>query len=120
MGRIAVVDDARAVLQLIESILTQAKHQVTTFQDATDVERLIASQQPDLVLLDVVMPGRNGYEVLRSLKRGEQTRAIPVVLVTSKNEPHDRAWGQRQGADGYLGKPFTVESLLSEVKRFVG
>ena len=72
-----------------------------------------------MLLLDIVMPKRNGYELLRSLKRNAHTRTTPVVLVSSKNQESDRAWGKRQGADEYLAKPFTSDQLLSMVGRFV-
>ena len=65
------------------------------------------------------MPKRNGYEVLRSLKRHADTKSMPVVLVTSKNQSSDEAWGRRPGADDYLGKPFTPEQLVGLVRRFV-
>ena len=72
-----------------------------------------------MLLLDIVLPRRNGYELLRSLKRNADTRTLPVVLVSSKNQESDRAWGRRQGADDYLGKPFTSDQLISTVSRHV-
>jgi CheY-like chemotaxis protein len=65
------------------------------------------------------MPVRNGYEILRALKKDERTRTTPVVVVSSKNQESDRVWGKRQGADEYVAKPFTAEQLLSAVRRFV-
>jgi len=64
------------------------------------------------------MPKRNGYEILRALRKDARTKTTPVVLVSSKNQESDRAWGKRQGADEYLGKPFTSDQLLTMVKRF--
>ncbi|MEM6457671.1 MAG: response regulator [Acidobacteriota bacterium] len=118
MATIAVIDDARCDLDLICAILHDANHTALRFQSPANVETRIASAQPDLVLLDVIMPARSGYEVLRRLRRrGAATADIPVVLVTSKTDPVDRAWGLRQGADGYVTKPFTPEQLLGEVDR---
>jgi twitching motility two-component system response regulator PilH len=71
-----------------------------------------------LILLDVVMPKRNGFQVCRELKSHADYNAIPVILVTSKNTESDRFWGQQQGADGYVTKPFTREELLRAVRRF--
>lgn len=119
MGRIAVIDDSRADIQLIESFLRSAQHEVRSFQDVDDLEEHLAELAPDLVLLDIVMPNRNGFEILRSLKKNERTKSIPIVLVSTKKEPHDLAWGKRQGADGYLPKPFTSEELLNEVRKFI-
>ena len=119
MGRIAIVDDSRADIQLIESFLRSAQHEVSAFQEVEDIEERLAELAPDLVLLDIVMPNRNGFEILRSLKKDQRTKSIPVVLVSTKKEPHDLAWGKRQGANGYLSKPFTSGELLDEVGKFV-
>ena len=119
MAKVMVVDDAYSELKLMESILRGAGHQVVTLIDGEALEDRVTSERPDVLLLDIVMPKRNGYELLRSLKRNAQTRATPVVLVSSKNQESDRAWGKRQGADDYLTKPFTSSQLLTMVGRFV-
>jgi twitching motility two-component system response regulator PilH len=72
-----------------------------------------------LVLLDVVMPGRNGYEVLRGLRRNEKTKNLPVLVISSKGEPTDIEWGKRQGANGYLTKPYTPDSLKQAVRELL-
>jgi len=118
MGKVMVVDDAYSEIQLMESILKSAGHQVLSFTEGDQIEDKIAAERPDVVLLDIVMPKRNGYEILRGLRRNERTRETRVVVVSSKNQESDRAWGLRQGADEYLGKPFTPEQLLSAVRRF--
>ena len=119
MAKVMVVDDAVSELRLMESILKSAGHQVLSFVDGDQLEDKCTQERPDLVLLDIVMPKRNGYEILRSLKKDERTRALPVVLVSSKNQESDRVWGKRQGADDYLPKPFTADQLLNMVGRFV-
>src|SRR5712691_10118675 len=111
MAKVMVVDDAHSELRLMESMLAAGGHEVLKYADGHLVEDALLAEQPDVVLLDIVMPGRNGYEVLRSLKRDARTRATPVVIVSSKSQQSDRLWGQRQGADGYLAKPFTAEQL---------
>jgi CheY-like chemotaxis protein len=118
MAKVMLVDDAFSELKLMESILKGAGHQVVSFIDGDQLEEKCTTERPDLVLLDIVMPKRNGYEILRSLKKDERTKATPVVLVSSKNQESDRAWGKRQGADDYLAKPFTPAQLLSMVGRF--
>jgi len=118
MGKVMVVDDAYSEVQLMESILKSAGHQVLSFTEGDQIEDKIAAERPDVVLLDIVMPKRNGYEILRGLRRNERTKETRVVVVSSKNQESDRAWGLRQGADEYLGKPFTPEQLLSAVRRF--
>jgi twitching motility two-component system response regulator PilH len=118
MAKVMVVDDAYSELKLMESILRGAGHQVVTLMSGDALEDKVTAEQPDVLLLDIVMPRRNGYELLRALRRNEQTRALPVVLVSSKNQETDRAWGRRQGADDYLAKPFTSDQLLTMVRRF--
>ena len=83
------------------------------------LEETITNERPKLILLDVVMPERNGFQVCRELKRSSEFSAIPVILVTSKDTPSDRYWGEQQGADGYVTKPFTPDELMRAVKKFV-
>src|SRR6266571_493294 len=118
MAKVMVVDDAYSDLALMESILKGAGHQVVSLIDGDQLEDRLTAERPDVLLLDIVMPKRNGYEILRSLKRDERTKTTPVVLVSSKNQESDRTWGKRQGADEYLAKPFTSAELLSVVGRF--
>src|SRR5881296_1258881 len=113
-----VVDDAHADLKMMESILRTAGHEVVSYADGEGLEDKLATELPDVLLLDVVMPKRNGYEILRHLKKDERTRHTPVVLVTCRNEESDRIWGKRQGADEYVTKPFTPSELLTVVTRF--
>jgi len=119
MAKVMVVDDAYSDLKLMESILRNAGHQVVSLSDGEKLEAHIEAEHPDVVLLDIVMPQRNGYEILRALRRDSRTRSTPVVLVSSKNQESDRAWGKKQGADEYLSKPFTSDQLLSAVSRLV-
>ena len=119
MAKVMVVDDAYSDLKLMESILRNAGHHVIPLSSGEQLEDHMEAEHPDVLLLDIVMPRRNGYEILRSLRRDARTRATPVVLVSSKNQESDRAWGKKQGADDYLAKPFTSEQLLSAVSRFV-
>jgi CheY-like chemotaxis protein len=120
MGKVMVVDDAVADLRLIETILKSAGHRVVCCEGGARVEERMVDEQPDLVLLDIVMPDRNGYEILRGLKKDPRTKDTPVVFVSSKNQPSDRAWGKRQGAAEYLAKPFTSDELLGVVQQLIG
>jgi DNA-binding response OmpR family regulator len=120
MAKVVVVDDAVSELKLMETILSSAGHEVLSYSDGEWLEETVVAERPDVLLLDIVMPKRNGYEILRSLKRQERTRSTPVIVISSKNQDSDRLWGKRQGADEYLGKPFTPEQLLATVARFAG
>lgn len=118
MAKVMVVDDAYSELKLMESILRSAGYEVVSLMDGDALEDKLSTERPDVLLLDIVMPKRNGYEILRALRKDARTKTTPVVLVSSKNQESDRAWGKRQGADEYLGKPFTSDQLLTMVKRF--
>ena len=113
-----VVDDSNADLEMMRSILKTAGHEVVSYADGDQLEEKLAVELPDVLLLDVVMPKRNGYELLRRVKKDARTRHMPVVLVTCRNQDSDRAWGKRQGADEYVTKPFTRAELLDVVTRF--
>jgi twitching motility two-component system response regulator PilH len=115
--RIMVVDDAQSDLRMMESILRSAGHEVATYPDGDDLEEKVAAERPDLLLLDIVMPKRNGYEVLRALKRDERTKHMPVAIVSSRSQESDRVWSKRLGADEYVSKPFTPEQLLAVVQQ---
>lgn len=117
MAKILVVDDAPEVLKMISGILEPEGHEVIALRDGDGLEERIETDRVHLVLLDIVLPGRDGYQILRSLKRNESTRRVPVILVSSKTEPTDVEWGRIQGADDYLPKPFTPAGLLERVQR---
>lgn len=118
MAKLVAVDDSLADLKMIENSLAGA-HQVVLYQGSESVEGRIEAERPDAVLLDVVMPGRNGYEVLRSLRRSDATKHIPVLVISSKGEPTDIEWGKRQGANGYLTKPYTADALRKAIQELL-
>lgn len=115
MAHIAVIDDSQASIDMLVSILQSANHSVTPYSSSVGVENALVQNRPDLILLDVVMPERNGYEVLRALRKSGEVKDVPVVLVSSKSETTDVRWGLRQGAAAYVTKPFTPESILEAV-----
>ena len=118
MAKVMVVDDAYSDLKLMESILRGAGHEVISLSDGEKLEDQMHAEHPDVLLLDIIMPRRNGYEILRALRRDTRTSKTPIVLVSSKNQESDRLWGKKQGADEYLTKPFTSDQLLNVVSRF--
>ena len=103
----------------MQSVLEKAGYWPVVTHDAMQVEQMIDAQRPSLILLDVVMPQRNGFQACRELKRNAEYSRIPVVLVSSKNTESDKFWAKQQGADGYVVKPFTSEELLSAVLKLV-
>lgn len=120
MSKIVVVDDSYADLQMIEGCLREAKHTVVSFASSDKLEEKVALEKPDLIVLDVIMPGRNGFQACRDLKNDDRCKNIPVILCTSKGNESDKFWGQQQGASGYIVKPFKTEDLLAAVKKVMG
>jgi DNA-binding response OmpR family regulator len=119
LKKVLIVDDSPAQVKLIHTMLEREGYSPIDLNDPLRVEETVAAERPTLILLDVVMPERNGFQVCRELKSSSEFGTIPVILVTSKDTASDRYWGQQQGADGYVTKPFTREDLLRAVRRFV-
>ena len=116
--KVLIVDDSPAEVRLMHGVLEREGYRLVDLPDSLRVEETIAFEQPNLILLDVVMPGKNGFQVCRELKGHDQYKTIPVILVTSRDTASDKFWGEQQGADGYVTKPFTSEELLRAVRRF--
>jgi CheY-like chemotaxis protein len=119
LKKVLVVDDSPAEISLMQSFLQLGGFHSVGISDPTKIEETIEEERPSVILLDVVMPQRNGFQACRDLKSEGPYSQIPVILVTSKTAPSDRYWGEQQGANGYVAKPFTPEELISAVKRFV-
>lgn len=119
MIHILVVEDSRTQRHLIARWLVQKKFQVTTVRDGLEALKQIRRQPPDIVLLDVVMPHLNGFEICRFLKKHRQTQKIHVILCSAKSTQIDRYWGLKQGADVYLCKPFKSRDLLHAIHSLV-
>lgn len=117
--KVLIVDDSPSQVRLIQGLLEPEGYDPIGLSDPTRIEEAIAREIPSVILLDVVMPERNGFQVCRELKSNTKFNSIPVILVTSKDTPSDRYWGEQQGADGYVTKPFTRDELLRAVRRFV-
>ena len=114
---VLVVDDSPTGRHAASHLLEKRGYQVTTAVDGADALEKIASVRPMLVVLDIVLPKMNGYEVLRQLRASETTRGIKVILVSSRSQESDRFWGLKQGADDYIAKPYQDEALLAAVRK---
>jgi twitching motility two-component system response regulator PilH len=119
MSKIVVVDDSVAEQQLIESYLKAAHHTVVICPNTDHLEDKIIAEKPDLIVMDVVMPGRNGFQACRDLKSDDRFKGIPIILCTSKGNESDKFWGQQQGANAHVVKPFKSDDLLQVVKRLL-
>jgi twitching motility two-component system response regulator PilH len=114
---ILVVDDSPAHLELMQRTIEGRGWEVLTAADGEQALEKAETRRPDLILLDVVLPKKNGYQVCRQLKQGTATKSIKIIMVSSKSQESDRYWGLKQGADGYLVKPFAPAELLRAVEQ---
>jgi twitching motility two-component system response regulator PilH len=112
---ILVIDDSPTERHVLVDLLTRNGYQVITAENGEDGIEKAKSELPDLILMDVVMPGLNGYQATRTLTRDEKTKHIPVIVCTSKNQETDKIWGLRQGAQDYMTKPINSEELLAKI-----
>lgn len=113
--RVLVVDDSPTERFFLTDILRKQGYEVITAENGEQGVAVARAEMPDLVLMDVVMPGLNGFQATRQLSRDPLTSAIPVIMCTTKNQETDRIWGMRQGAVEYLVKPVNATELLSKI-----
>jgi len=113
--KILVVDDSPTERHVLLELLTKNGYQVTTAESGEEGIEKAKTELPDLILMDVVMPGLNGYQATRTLTRDEATKNIPIIVCTSKGQETDKIWGLRQGAIDYLIKPVNGDELLSKI-----
>ena len=118
MTRVLIVEDSLTDKLITQRILESNACKVIDLDYKKFNLNDLAAQRPDLVLLDIVMPGVSGYEICRQIKKNERTSDIPVVFVSGKKEQTDILWGKMQGADDYLVKPFQPAELLKIIKRY--
>ncbi len=117
MARILVVDDSPTDVHQFVNVLTKHGHEVITAASGGDAINLASKEKPDLILMDVVMPGINGFQATRQITRAEDTQHIPVIIVSTKTQDADKVWGERQGACAYLTKPIDEKTLIGTVNR---
>jgi len=117
MARILIIDDSPTETHYVTGILTKHGHEVSNADSAERGLSMVRSDHPDLVLMDIVMPGLNGFQATRQLTRDPETADIPIIILTTKNQETDRVWGQRQGAKDYLTKPVDEKVLIATVNK---
>ncbi len=116
LNTVLVVEDSPSELELISHYLKESGFNVIKAKGAKEALEKAISQQPDVIITDVVMPEMSGFELCRSLKKNPLTQKVPIVICSSKNQDIDRLWAKRQGANAYVTKPYTREQLLGAIK----
>ncbi|HEU0277348.1 MAG TPA: response regulator [Rhodanobacteraceae bacterium] len=117
MAHILIIDDSPTDVKIFSGALERAGHKVSAAGTAEAGIAAVKKDRPDLVLMDVIMPGMNGFQATRNLTKDPETQAIPVVIVTTKSMETDRMWGMRQGAREVLVKPISEKDLVEHVAR---
>ncbi|WP_185268047.1 twitching motility response regulator PilH [Halopseudomonas xiamenensis] len=120
MARILVVDDSPTELYKLSGMLEKHGFEVLKAENGADGVALARQEKPDVVLMDIVMPGLNGFQATRQLTKDPETGSIPVIIVTTKDQETDKVWGKRQGARDYLTKPVEEATLIQTVKSVLG
>ena len=116
--KILVVDDSKTELHHLSDVLGKRGYTVRTAENGEEAMRRLEEDKPDLILMDVVMPGRNGFQLTRAITRDPRFADVPVIMCTSKNQETDKVWGMRQGARDYIVKPVNADDLIAKIKAF--
>jgi twitching motility two-component system response regulator PilH len=120
MAKVLIVDDSPTETHKLTSMLEKHGHSVSCAGNGEEGVEKARRELPDIVLMDVVMPGLNGFQATRQLARTQETAAIPVIIVTTKDQETDRVWGMRQGAKQYLTKPVNETELIKAITQLCG
>lgn len=119
MTKVLVVDDSPTEIYQFKDMLEGMNFEVITAENGLDAVEVATSELPDIVLMDIVMPDMNGFQATRQLSKGDKTKDIPVVIVSSKDQETDKVWGERQGAKGYITKPVKADELLKVINELI-
>jgi twitching motility two-component system response regulator PilH len=115
---ILVVDDSKTELHHLTEVLGKRGFNVRTAENGEEALRKLGEAVPDLILMDVVMPGQNGFQLTRTITRDPRYAKVPVIMCTSKNQETDKVWGMRQGARDYIVKPVNADELVAKIRAF--
>ena len=115
---ILLVDDSKTELHFLSELLTKRGFKVRTAENGEEAMRRLEEGKPDLILMDVVMPGQNGFQLTRAITRDPRFVDVPVIMCTSKNQETDKVWGMRQGARDYVVKPVDGDELIAKIRAF--
>jgi twitching motility two-component system response regulator PilH len=115
---ILLVDDSKTELHFLSDLLEKRGYKIRTAEDGEEAMKRLGEETPDLILMDVVMPGQNGFQLTRAITRDPRFVNVPVIMCTSKNQETDKVWGMRQGARDYIVKPVDADELVAKIKAF--
>jgi DNA-binding response OmpR family regulator len=118
-AHVLLVEDEPNICEAIRFILMRDGFTVSVLSEGRDVEACVRAQRPDVLILDVMLPGRSGYEVLAALRADPDTQALPVLMLTARGQSRDRAEAERVGASGFMTKPFSNTDILAAVRALV-
>jgi twitching motility two-component system response regulator PilH len=113
---VLIVDDSKTELMYLGDMLKKYGYAVMTAENADQARRRMEELKPDLILMDIVMPGQNGFQLTRTILRDPRYSSVPIIICTSKTQETDRLWGLRQGARDYITKPVKEADLLRKIK----
>ena len=116
--KILLVDDSKTELHHLTEMLVKRGYEVRTAENGEEAMKRLGEEKPDLILMDVVMPGQNGFQLTRSITRDPRFADVPVIMCTSKNQETDKVWGMRQGARDYIVKPVDPTELMAKIQAF--
>jgi len=120
MARILIVDDSPTEIHVLKTMLEKNGFETISATSGEEGIEVARKQHPDVILMDIVMPGLNGFQATRQLTKDEITSSIPVIIVTTKDQETDRVWGMRQGAKDYVTKPAQESELLVKIQSALG
>ena len=119
MTKVLLVEDSMSTRNFMSKFLTKQGLQVETAIDGAQALEVLPKVLPDIVVLDIVMPKMNGYELCRQIKSDPKTKDVPVIICSAKGEDFDKYWGMKQGADAYIAKPFEEKELIATIKQYL-
>jgi twitching motility two-component system response regulator PilH len=115
MAKVLIVDDSPATIFTLKKLIEDCGHEVVTAENGEQALEVASREQPQVILMDIVMPGMSGFQATRKLSKNQSTNGIPVIFVSMKDGEADRIWGLRQGASAYVTKPVNPEKLMSAI-----
>ncbi len=120
MAQILIIDDSPTEVHVLSGMLKKHGYEVITATTGESGIEIAKEKKPDLILMDIVMPGLNGFQATRAISKDPATKDIPIIIVSTKGQETDKIWGMRQGASDYVTKPASEGDLITKIKALLG